>query len=60
LVIKALFKKKYQPDDTISNVELRQRLNGVTMRSNVDPATLFKQLASIENHYNNMVDRVEE
>jgi hypothetical protein len=59
LVIKALF-KKYQPDYTISKVELRQRLNRITMKSHTDPATLFEQLASIENRYNTMVDQVKE
>jgi hypothetical protein len=59
LVIKALF-KKYHPDDTISKVELRQRLNGVTMKSNADPATLFEQLASIKNRYNTLVDQLKE
>ena len=35
-------KKKYQPDDTISRVELRRQLNSVAMKRNEDPATLFK------------------
>jgi hypothetical protein len=48
LIVSALF-KKYQPQDTITRVELRQMLNGVKMKKGEDPATLFEQLSSIEN-----------
>jgi hypothetical protein len=43
--------KKYRPIDTISRVELRQKLNKVTMKKGEDPATLFAQLSVIENQY---------
>ena len=50
LVVEALM-KKYRPIDTISRVELRQKLNKVTMKKGADPATLFAQLNVIENQY---------
>ena len=50
LVVAALM-KKYRPQDTITRVELRQRLNRVSMKKGQDPATLFEQLSSIENQY---------
>lgn len=59
LVIKALF-KKYQPNDTILKVELRQSLNNISMKSNADTATLSEQLASIESWYNTLIDQVQE
>jgi hypothetical protein len=43
--------KKYRPIDTISRVELRQKLNKVTMKKGEDPAALFAQLSVIENQY---------
>ena len=46
LVVEQLF-KKYQPQDTVTRVELRQMLSKVRMKKGVDPATLFEQLASI-------------
>ena len=48
LVVGALF-KKYQPQDTITRVELRQMLNKVSMKKKEDPAILFEQLSSIQN-----------
>jgi hypothetical protein len=51
IVVELLF-KKYKPVDTISRVEMRQRLNQVSMKNNQDPKVLFDQLASIENAYN--------
>ena len=51
LVTEAL-NKKYRPQDTITRVELRQKLNKVAMKKNQDPATLFEQVSSIENQYN--------
>ena len=50
-IIKAM-KKKYQPEDTISRVELRRQLNAVTMKRNEDPATLFEQISGVKNSYN--------
>jgi len=51
LVMEAL-NKKYRPQDTITRVELRQKLNKVAMKKNQDPATLFEQVSSIENQCN--------
>ena len=59
LVIKALF-KKYQPQDTVTRVELRQMLNKIGMKKNADPATLFEQIASIENRYNTATSQVQQ
>jgi hypothetical protein len=57
--VSALF-KKYQPQDVITRVELRQQLSAVKMKSNEDPATLFEQLSSIENRYNTSTKKIEE
>jgi hypothetical protein len=51
LVIKGLF-KKYQPQDMVTRVELQQMLNKIGMKKDADPATLFEQIASVENCYN--------
>ena len=39
--------KKYQPQDTITRVELRQQLNKIKMKKNEDPAKLFEQISQI-------------
>lgn len=57
-VVEGLF-KKFQPQDTITRVELRQMLNKVSMKSNDDPATLFEQLSGIENRYNTPTQRLD-
>ena len=44
-------KKKYQPQDTMMCVELRQQLNSMSMRKTEDPAMLFEKIAMIENKY---------
>jgi hypothetical protein len=59
LVVAALF-KKYQPQDTITRVELRQMLADVSMQAGEDPATLFEQVSSIENRYNTATRKIEE
>jgi gag-polypeptide of LTR copia-type/Zinc knuckle len=51
LVVEAQF-KKYQPQDIITRVELRQMLNGIKMKEGEDLAMLFEQISSIENKYN--------
>ena len=43
--------KKYRPLDIVSLVELRQRMNKVSMKKGVDPSTLFEQLSAIENQF---------
>lgn len=50
LVVEQLM-RKYKPQDTITIVEMRQRLAKVSMRSNEDPSTLFEQLSVIANLY---------
>jgi hypothetical protein len=59
LVMSALV-KKYQPQDTITRVELRQQLSAERMKSNEDPATLFEQLSSKENRYNTSAKKIDE
>jgi Reverse transcriptase (RNA-dependent DNA polymerase) len=50
LIVKEL-KRKYRPNDIISKVELRQRLNQVSMKKGSDPSILFETLAAIEDQY---------
>jgi hypothetical protein len=59
LVVSGL-NKKYNPQDTISRVELRQRLSAIRTKKNEDPATLFKQISSIENKFNTSTRHIEE
>ena len=59
LVVQALM-KKYCPIDTISRVEMRQKLNKVAMKKGADPATLFEQLSAIENQYTTPDRKIEE
>ena len=59
LVVDALF-MKYRPVDTISRVEMRTRLNNVSMKNNQDPKVLFDQLASIENAYNTTTRQIDQ
>ena len=57
-VVKALM-SKYQPEDTITRVELRQMLNGVTMKKDEDPATIFEQISAIKNRYNTSTKKID-
>jgi hypothetical protein len=59
LVVAGLF-KKFQPQDTITRVELRQMLNKVCMKKDEDPAKLFEQLGSIENRYNTATRQIDQ
>jgi len=43
---------KYQPQHTITRVEIRQMLNRVSMKKDEDPATSFEKISSIRNRYN--------
>jgi hypothetical protein len=43
--------KKFKPNDIITNVEMRQKLNQVNMKKGSDPALLFESLAKIEDRY---------
>ena len=49
-IIEAL-KHKYAPEDTMSSVEMSERLSEVSMKTNEDPATLFTQLAAIKTQF---------
>ena len=51
-LIATALKNKYQPQDTMTRVELRHQLNKVKLKKGADPATLFEQISSIENKYN--------
>ena len=42
---------KYQPQDTVTRVEVQQMLKKVAMKKRDDPATLFEQICSIKNRY---------
>ena len=50
LVVKALF-QKYKPTDMISRVEMRLRLNKVSMKKSEDPITLFEEISAIQNMF---------
>jgi hypothetical protein len=52
--------KKYNSQDTISRVELRQRLSAIRMKKNEDPTTLFEQISSTENKFNTSMRHIEE
>ena len=45
-------KEAYQPKDSVTEVELYERLLSVKMKAKDDPRTLFEQVASIQNWYN--------
>ena len=44
-------KDVYQPKDTISEVEVYEKLMSITMKAKEDPKTLFEQVAAIANWY---------
>jgi hypothetical protein len=43
--------KRYRPIDTISNVEMHQKLNQIAIKRGSNPSLLFEMLASIEDQY---------
>jgi len=45
-------KEAYQPKDSVTEVELCERLFPVKMKAKDDPRTLFEQVTSIQNWYN--------
>jgi hypothetical protein len=59
LVVKAI-KRKYMPDDTVSKVELRRQLNGISMKKGEDPAVLGTQMASIKVKFNTPGQAIDE
>jgi len=50
LVVRELM-KKYRPLDTISKIEMRQKLTRIKMKKGMDPSILFETLTSIQNQY---------
>jgi hypothetical protein len=50
LVVKAL-KHKYMPEDTISKVELRRRMNGIKIKKGSDHVELFNQISAVKVRY---------
>ena len=52
--------KKYKPQDTITRLELHQKLNKVSMKKGQDPSAIFEQLSSIKNQYNAPGKQIEE
>jgi hypothetical protein len=58
-VVAVMF-KKYQPRDTMTRVELCQRLNKVTMKRGEDPGATFEQLSAVKKMYNTSTSKIEE
>jgi hypothetical protein len=50
LVVKAL-KRKCMPEDTISKVELRRRMNEIKTKKGSDPVELFNQISTVKVRY---------
>ena len=59
-VIVAALMDKYQPQDTVTRVELRKMLNKVSMKKTENPAVIFEQLSSINNRYNTSTKQIDE
>ena len=59
LVITDLF-QKYQPKDKMTRVEVREKLNSVSMKPEEAPSVLFEQLSAIQNQVNNTAYEVAE
>jgi hypothetical protein len=60
LVVKAI-KRKHMPDDTVSKVELRRQLNGISMKKGDDPAVLLgTQIVSIKFRFNKPGQTIDE
>jgi hypothetical protein len=48
--------KEFKPSDIISKVEMRQKLNQVSLRKGSNLAVRFETLATIEDQYNGVGD----
>jgi hypothetical protein len=57
--VKAI-KRKHMPDDTVSKVELRRQLNGISMKEGEDPAVLGTQITSIKVRFNTPGQAIDE
>ena len=44
-------KREYQPIDRISIIEMRRKMNEVSMKNDDDPKVIFEQILTIRNHY---------
>ena len=44
-------KRDFQPIDRISRVEMRRKMNEVSMKNDDDPKVIFEQISTIRNHY---------
>jgi hypothetical protein len=58
IVVDELF-KKYRPVDIMSRVEMRTKLNHVSMKIDDDPRVMFDQLASIQSAYNDATRKID-
>jgi hypothetical protein len=59
LVVAALF-KRFQPQDTMTRVQLRTKSGKVSMKIKDNPATIFEQLNMIKNQYTTPGQRIDE
>lgn len=59
-VVMTSMEKKFQPADTLTRVELRTKLNGVSMSKSEDPATLFEQISTIQNMFRMSSGQIDE
>ena len=46
--IVAALEKRYKPRNVMTKIDLRRALNGVSMKANQDPTTLFEQMKNIQ------------
>jgi hypothetical protein len=58
MVVVMALNNKFLPKDIISKVEMRQRLNQVSMKKGSNPAVLFETLAAIEDQFSG-IDNLE-
>jgi hypothetical protein len=59
LVVKTL-KRKYIPEDTIFEVELRRMMNGIKMKKGSDPVELFNQISAVKVRYERPGNTIDE
>jgi len=58
-VVMSELEKKYAPKDTITRVELKKMLHQITMKDGDNPQTLFEQIATIKNKYNDPKNKIQ-
>jgi hypothetical protein len=59
LVVLAL-KKKHTPSNTISKLELRRMMNGISMKKNADHIELFNQISAVKVRYERPINVIDE